>query len=156
MGFRIKQFPKIRSFPRSAQGLQVLSDCAPHVEALAERSAHKFRPVISWFYGARRRLATGAVLLLTAWLFVHVVFGANGMVIYKQKVSEYRRLDKDVKNLEQENQQAAEQIKDLKSDPETIEKEAREQLHYARPGEVVYVSPAPQKAPSTQTDAAQK
>jgi cell division protein FtsB len=31
----------------------------------------------------------------------------------------------------------------LQADPKAIEKEAREQLHYARPGEVVYVEPSP-------------
>jgi cell division protein FtsB len=40
------------------------------------------------------------------------------------------------------------EIKALKSDPQTIEKEARERLRYARPGEVVYtVSPPPLAPP---------
>jgi cell division protein FtsB len=42
-------------------------------------------------------------------------------------------------------------IESLKSDPKAIEKEAREQLRYARPGEVVYTlpnQPQAQKSPS--------
>ena len=34
------------------------------------------------------------------------------------------------------------EIKALKNDPKTIEKEARERLHYTRPGEVVYTLPS--------------
>ena len=40
-------------------------------------------------YALRRRIATLAVVLMAVSLFVHVMFGANGMVIYKQKRMEY-------------------------------------------------------------------
>ena len=55
--------------------------------------------------------------------------------------------------LQLEQQQLNQRIKALKSDPATIEKEAREQLKYARPGEVVYTvpAPAPQPAPANNT-----
>jgi cell division protein FtsB len=149
MDLRVKRLSRIRSFPHPEHGLRVLAERAPQAEAFAARSAYKLRPVFDWFYGARRRLATGGVLLLTAWLFFHVVFGANGMVVYRKKVSEYQSLQKQIKNLQGENQQDAQEIKNLQSDPETIEKEAREQLHYTRPGEVVYVSPAPPPKPSS-------
>ena len=42
------------------------------------------------------------------------------------------------------------------TDPKTIEKEAREQLHYARPGEVVYVSPPPPAPPKPAISSARK
>jgi cell division protein FtsB len=32
-------------------------------------------------------------------------------------------------------------IEHLKSDPDAIEREAREKLHYAKPGEVIYTLP---------------
>ena len=41
-----------------------------------------------------------------------------------------------------------ERIKALKSDPAAIEKEAREQLHYTRPKEFVYVTPDPPQKPA--------
>jgi cell division protein FtsB len=71
------------------------------------------------------------------------MFSANGMVAYKQKRAEIEVLRKDVEALQQDNDTYTQQIKALKSDPKAIEKEAREQLHYARPGEVIYVSPPP-------------
>jgi len=74
-------------------------------------------------------------------MFVHIVFGANGMVVYRQKQAEHKELQKQIDQLQQENARYTQQIQALKSDQTAIEKEAREQLHYARPGEYVYVSP---------------
>jgi cell division protein FtsB len=58
--------------------------------------------------------------------------------------------------LQKESDHYTEQINALQTDPKTIEKEAREQLHYARPGEVVYVAPAPPPIQIPSTNAAQK
>jgi len=99
------------------------------------------RPTLTMLYGIRRRLATGAVILLSGWLFVHVMFGANGMVVYRQKKADYQNLQNEIRALTDENARYTEQINALQTDPKTIEREAREQLHYTRPGEVVYVSP---------------
>lgn len=116
---------------------------APLAEALAERWLQQTRPFRLAVYRARRRLATGGIIILTLWLFLHVMFGANGMVVYRSKRSEYRNLQEDIDRLQQENDQYTRQIKALQNDPEAIEKEAREQLHYTRPGEYVYVPPSP-------------
>jgi cell division protein FtsB len=93
----------------------------------------------------RRRIATIAVTLLAVSLFVHVMFGANGMVIYKQKRAENEALRKRIDQVQQENDRYTQQIQGLKSDQKSIEKEAREQLGYAKPGEYVYVPPVPAK-----------
>jgi cell division protein FtsB len=84
------------------------------------------------------------------------MFGANGMVVYRQKRAEYQNLNHEIDQLQKENDRYTAQIKSLQTDPETIEKEAREQLHYARPGEVVYVSPAPPPVQMPSINAAQK
>ena len=94
-------------------------------------------------YRARRKLATAGVAVLAGILAFHVVFGANGMVVYQKKRAEYRMLQKDVQQLQQRNDAISDQIRALKTDPHAIEKEAREQLRYAKPGEVVYLLPAP-------------
>ena len=134
------------SLPRPEQSLRVLVDRAPEAEAWAERRKQQLQPLLAQFYGARRRIATGAVIVVTALLFFHVMFGANGMVVFRQKRDEYQQLQKEIDSLQKENERYTEQIKALKSDPKMIEKEAREQLHYARPGEVVYVAPPPAHA----------
>ncbi len=98
-------------------------------------------------YDLRTKLATVAVAALAVLLALHVIFGANGMVVYQKKKAEYRVLQKDVQQLQQENQALSDQIKALKTDPAAIEKEAREQLHYARPGEIVYLAPTQPNTP---------
>lgn len=100
----------------------------------------------------RRKLGTGAIGLLTVWMFIHVMFGPNGMVVYQKKRAEYRKLQQEIQVLQKENQRYNEQVKALKSDPNAIEKAAREELRYARPGEVVYVVPQPaHEHPATKT-----
>jgi cell division protein FtsB len=148
MDFRIDNFSK--AFARPEGGLRAVVDKAPEAEAWAERWLEKWRPLRVGLYAARRRLATGGVVLLTAWLFLHVMFGANGMVVYRSKRLEYQKLQSEIDRLQKENDGYSEQIKALQNDPKAIEKEAREQLHYTRPGEVVYVQPTPQK-PATNT-----
>ena len=71
------------------------------------------------------------------------------MVIYRQKRSEMQSLQAEVDRLQKENNRYVDQIHSLKSDPAAIEKEAREQLHYTRRGEVVYVAPDPPPKPAT-------
>jgi cell division protein FtsB len=140
MDIRVR-FRKIRKLSRPGDGLRALVDRAPDAEAAIERLRERARPGVELLYRVRRRLATAAVGLLTVWLFVHVMFSANGMMVYKQKKADIEVLRKEVDVLQQENDTYTQQIKALKSDPKAIEKEAREQLHYARPGEVVYVAP---------------
>jgi cell division protein FtsB len=67
------------------------------------------------------------------------------MVVYKQKHAEYQALRKQIEQEQAENDRYTQQIQGLKTDQKAIEKEAREQLGYARPGEYVYVSPSPAK-----------
>jgi cell division protein FtsB len=109
-------------------------------------------PQISdWLYRSRRRIATAGVAALVCLMAFHVIFGPNGMVVYQQKRTEYKALEKELDSLQQENERLNQKIKALRTDPKTIEKEAREQLRYARPGEVVYSLPAEKPAPSTAT-----
>jgi cell division protein FtsB len=148
--------PIIRVVPRTHRGLTALVDHAPQAEAFGQRVTEKLRPAYTWLYGARRRLATSGVAAVTIWLFLHVMFGANGMVVYRQKRTEYQNLRNEIGQLQKENDRFAGQVKALQTDPRTIEKEAREQLHYARPGEVVYVAPAPPPVQMPDTNAARK
>ncbi len=115
-----------------------------------------FERIHEWLHRSRRKLATAGIAALAAMLAVHVVFGPNGMLVYHQKRTEYRSLVVEVERLQQENQRLSREIDLLKSDPRTIEKEAREQLRYARPGEVVYVMPAPQPEAPSADDSAKK
>jgi len=155
MDLRIKP-DKITAFANPERGLRVLAEHAPQAEAFAERMAERIRPYAIKLHHARRRIATAGVFAITAWLFLHVMFGANGMVIYRQKRTEYQVLQKEVEGLQKENDRATDEVKALKEDPKTIEKEAREQLHYAKPGEVIYIAPPPPPQQHPTTDSARK
>ena len=95
----------------------------------------------------RRKAAISATLLVTCVIFYHVVFGANGWLVYQKKKADYQQLQGDMQRLTQENESLQKDVKALKTDKAAIEREAREQLHYTRPGEVVYVVPT-KPAPS--------
>jgi cell division protein FtsB len=102
-------------------------------------------------YQWRRRGATLALCALAAWVAYHVIFGANGMMIYSEKRAEHRTLTQQIEDLKRENERLDHEINALKNDPRRIEKEAREQLRYARPGEVIYTLPQALPKPSTET-----
>jgi cell division protein FtsB len=102
-------------------------------------------------YRWRRKFATAGVALLACWVAYHVVFGANGMMVYAHKRAEYRTLNHQINALKVENDHLEHNVQSLKTDPKIIEKEAREQLRYARPGEVIYTLPQPAPSRSTAT-----
>jgi cell division protein FtsB len=142
---QVKRLARIAKFPRPEDGLRAMVDRAPQAEAFAASWIERARPLAMRIYAMRRRVATIAVAVLTAALFAHVTFGANGMVVYRQKRAEYEALKNQNTQMQQENDRYTRQIQGLKSDQKAIEKEAREQLGYAKPGEYVYVPPSPAK-----------
>ena len=86
-------------------------------------------------------VAVGLALLLT-W---HVINGKHGLTVWQQKRAEDRQLQREIKDIEQENAGLKERIERLKSDPEAMGILAREKLHYAKPNEVIVtLPPAPQ------------
>ncbi len=64
--------------------------------------------------------------------------------MWQQNRAEDHQLQREIKDLEQENARLHHHIERLKSDPDAIEHEAREKLHYAKPGEVIYTLPEAQ------------
>jgi cell division protein FtsB len=141
----VNPFSQIAKLLSPEDGLRAMVERAPEAEALAVSWIKRLRPLAREVYTLRRRIATIAVVGLAISLFVHVMFGANGMVVYRQKRTEYQELRKKIEQVQQENDRYMQQIQGLKTDQTAIEKEAREQLGYAKPGEYVYVPPAPAK-----------
>jgi cell division protein FtsB len=92
-------------------------------------------------YAGRRRVATGAAAVLALWLGFHVIFGQNGLTAYEQKRHNQVMLEKELGALERENDLLKGHVDRLQNDPSAIEHQAREELHYARPGEVIYTLP---------------
>lgn len=155
MDIRVGKIATIRVLPRPVD-LPWVHHSIAQVEEATARVIEKLRPKLEWIYGFRRRFATLTVFVLTGWLLVHVMFGANGMMVYRQKHEQVLSLQREINSLQQENDGYGKQIEDLKTDPKTIEKTAREQLHYVRPGEVVYISPVAGTQDAPHTDSARK
>ena len=93
-------------------------------------------PFLSW-----RRVATCAAAALTVGMAYHVVFGQNGLTAYEYKRQESRSLDRESDALRKENEFYRGHVARLETDPSAIEHQAREELHYTRPGEVIYTLP---------------
>jgi len=89
-------------------------------------------------YRMRRRIATAAAVVLAVFLGYHVIFGQNGVTAYQQKREEDKILQRQIQQLQDENARMKDHVDHLQKDPDAIEHEARERLHYTRPGEVIY------------------
>lgn len=95
----------------------------------------------SWWRPAGTSIAV-ALILLFGW---SVVNGKHGLSSWQRQRVQDRELRKSIEDLQQENGRLRAHVQRLKTDTGAIEHEAREQLHYARPGEVIYSLPASTK-----------
>jgi cell division protein FtsB len=136
-----------------------LPEAREHVRRAGQyvlQAAEEYQPVVHRAFSLRRKIGTILAAALAVWLFFHVVLGANGALAYDNKRNEYKTLEKDVDQLQEQNEQLRKHIEALKGDPAAIEREAREQLHYAKPGEIVYVAPAPPPPPMPKNHSAKR
>jgi len=92
-----------------------------------------------------------ALALLFAW---SVINGRHGVSTWYQQRGQEKQLKQEIDDLQRENTHLRTHVDRLKNNPEAIEHEAREKLHYAKPGEVIYTLPAqPQSQPPAQSQA---
>src|SRR5258708_32000143 len=89
-----------------------------------------------------RKVATGAAALLALAMGYHVIFGQNGLTAYQQKRQDAQTLDRQLHSLQRENELLKGHVDRLQNDPNAIEHQAREELHYTRPGEGIYSLPS--------------
>ena len=91
-----------------------------------------------WLYQMRRILATCCIALLAFLIGYKVVFGANGMKVWQGKRAQVNQLQDEINQKLIEQQQLQHEVDALqRGDASIIEKEAREQLGYVKPGEIV-------------------
>jgi len=93
-----------------------------------------------------------SLALLILWQGVN---GKNGLRVWREKRAEDRQLRKEIDGLNQENARLRDRVERLKSNPDAIGQVAREQMHYAKPNEVVVQLP-PEKKPQAQPAGAGK
>jgi cell division protein FtsB len=112
---------------------------------VAQANTDRHSVMVHWyhrFHSGWRKVATIAAAALAVGLGYHVVFGQNGLTVYQQKRQDERSLAMQVKDLQRENELLKSHVDRLQNDPSAIEHQAREELHYTRPGEVIYTLPA--------------
>lgn len=96
-----------------------------------------------------RRLCLLAIVLAVAWLGVHAVLGPQGLLALHRRQQQVAAAMQRIHELEDQNRQLNRSVKELRTDPQSIETIAREQLHLTRPGEVVYTYPSKPAAAGT-------
>ncbi len=97
--------------------------------------------MLAWAFGMWRPAGTAVAVALALLMTWHVIHGKHGLSVWHQERTEDKSLQQQIQDLQRENAAMRDQIEKLKSDPDAIEHEAREKLHYAKPGEVIYALP---------------
>jgi cell division protein FtsB len=98
-----------------------------------------------WQYG---RILLGLIVLV---LIVHDIFGTHGFLAMRRTQSEIKKVQADLDQLNKENLQLEQEVRELKTDPHKIEKIARDELGLAKPGEVIIKIPLSQQLPQNPT-----
>ena len=94
-----------------------------------------------------RHYGPALIGLLVLILFVHDIFGAHGYLAMRRTQQEIQKVNADLHQLNKENLQLEQEVRDLKTDPHKIERIARDELGLARPGEVIIKIPRSQQLP---------
>jgi cell division protein FtsB len=82
------------------------------------------------------------LVIFVVVLLVHDVFGPHGFLVMRRKQQEIQKVNAQIERLNKENAELDQNVKDLKTDPQTIRKIAREELGLAKPGEIIIKLPA--------------
>jgi len=90
------------------------------------------------------------LVLFVTVLVVHDIFGPHGFLVMRRKQQEIQKVNAEIDKLNKDNAALEQNVKDLKTDPQTIRKIAREELGLAKPGEIIIKLPAqsPQEPPA--------
>jgi cell division protein FtsB len=90
---------------------------------------------------SKRKIATGAAAVLALGVGYHVVCGANGLTAFERKRVQTQDLNQEMMVLQHENDRLKDHVQRLQTDPSAIEQQAREQLRYTKPNEIIYTLP---------------
>lgn len=82
---------------------------------------------------------SGYIAILFVFLLLICVFPDKNIFTLISKKIEQRRLNDQIRELQEQIIQTDQQIHSLTDDPKVLEKYAREQFHFAKPGEDVYL-----------------
>lgn len=107
-------------------------------------ASEKIRPLL-------RQYGRALLGLLVVVLLVHDIFGAHGYLAMRRTQEEIKKVNADLDQLNKENLQLEQEVRELKTDPRKIERIARDELGLAKPGEVIIKIPQSQQLPQEAT-----
>ena len=104
--------------------------------------------------GLVSRIAIGVFGLLTIAMLLLAVFDERGALAVQHRRQELDNLNKDIEKAEEDNDRYRKTIENLRSNPDEIERRAREEFNLVREGEVIIKLPetAPAKKDQPATD----
>jgi cell division protein FtsB len=82
------------------------------------------------------------LVVFVAVLLVHDVFGTHGFLAMQRKQQEIQKVKSKLDQLNKENAGLEQDVRNLKTDAQTIEKTAREEFGLSRRGEIIIKLPA--------------
>jgi cell division protein FtsB len=85
-----------------------------------------------------KKTLIGAGVLFGVYLLSSFILGEMGLIKYYRMKSQYNALTKEISALKQDNAKVGREVRALKTDPDHLERIARDKLGLARPGEIVY------------------
>jgi cell division protein FtsB len=88
------------------------------------------------------------LLLIAVALVVHNVFSQNGYLASRRQRRELQSLQQQIRQLRNENEELDKENRALKTDPQAVERIAREQMGLVKPGEKIYTVPGRRPAGS--------
>jgi cell division protein FtsB len=111
----------------------------------AETPRESFSEQLRSFF---RRNALWFLVVALVWLLVQDIFGAHGVLAMHRSQIELQKVQREIDQLNIENEKLKNNVKDLQTDPTTNERAAREDLKLAKPGEWVFKThPKPAEPP---------
>jgi len=91
-------------------------------------------------------LLWGLALLVLAWMTYQLVFSHHGYLVYQQEQQQFIALQTQAKALEQQRQNMARRILQLRHDPKALEDLAHQRLGYVYPDEYILIMPDEKQA----------
>ena len=87
------------------------------------------------------RIAFGVFGVLTIAMLLLAILNDKGALQVRAQAQKLNVLQSEISKLDKENKELANEIQKLRTDPNTIEKFAREELKLVKPGEIILVTP---------------
>ena len=91
------------------------------------------------YRGPRRRFVWFVTIATAVFLFVWIVGPGNTIIHWIRAGVEIRRQERLIEHYQEQNAEMETRLNMLRNDKDTLEKFAREQFHFAVPGEDVYI-----------------